>query len=90
MGRPRLPAQRLDLNPKLKDTQFADYHGHGWNFRGVFKRDREGDLLDEDGKIVADDDPEKWNKAVHMKSIHAEVGMQCADCHFAQDTHGNG
>ena len=38
-----------DLNPKLKDTQFADYHGHGWNFRGVFKRDREGNLLDADG-----------------------------------------
>ena len=29
-------------------------------------------------------------KAVHMMSIHAEVGMQCADCHFAQDGHGNG
>ena len=23
-----------DLNKDLKDTQFADYHGHGWNFRG--------------------------------------------------------
>ena len=22
--------------------------------------------------------------------IHAERGMQCADCHFAQDSHGNG
>ena len=22
--------------------------------------------------------------------IHAEKGMQCADCHFAQDSHGNG
>ena len=38
------------LNPKLKDTQFADYHGHGWNFRAVFKRDRKGTLLDKDGK----------------------------------------
>ena len=26
------------VNPKAKDTQFADYHGHGWNFRAVFKR----------------------------------------------------
>jgi hypothetical protein len=25
-----------------------------------------------------------------MMSIHAEVGMQCADCHFSQDSHGNG
>ena len=22
--------------------------------------------------------------------IHAEKGMQCADCHFSQDSHGNG
>ncbi|MGH6787912.1 MAG: multiheme c-type cytochrome, partial [Novosphingobium sp.] len=94
-----------DLNPDLKDTQFADYHGHGWNFRGIFKRDREGNLLDEDGKKVADNDPEKWRrkgegkfvepgvnpgKTVHMMDIHAEKGLQCADCHFAQDSHGNG
>src|SRR3546814_10904202 len=25
-----------------------------------------------------------------MMDIHAEKGMQCADCHFAQDAHGNG
>ena len=31
-----------ELNPKLHDTQFADYHGHGWNFRAVYKRDRMG------------------------------------------------
>jgi hypothetical protein len=94
-----------DLNPKLKDTQFADYHGHGWNFRAIFKRDREGNLLDAEGNIVDPDDPEKWRrkdegkfvepgknpgKAVHMMDIHAEIGMQCADCHFEQDSHGNG
>nr|WP_235506749.1 hypothetical protein [Altererythrobacter sp. Root672] len=94
-----------DLNPTLKDTQFADYHGHGWNFRAVFKRDREGNLLDAEGNIVSPDDPEKWRregedkfvpvgtnpgKTVHLMDIHAEKGMQCADCHFAQDSHGNG
>ncbi|QOT74095.1 hypothetical protein H5V43_18360 [Sphingobium fuliginis] len=94
-----------DLNDKAKDTQFADYHGHGWNFRGVFKRDREGNLLDADGNIVSPDDPEKWRrkgedkfvpvgtnpgKSVHLMDIHAEKGLQCADCHFAQDSHGNG
>ena len=31
-----------ELNPKLKHTQFADYHGHGWIFRAVFKKDRQG------------------------------------------------
>ncbi len=94
-----------DLNPGLKDTQFADYHGHGWNFRGVFKRDRAGNLLDAQGNVVSPDDPEKWRKegegkfvqpgvnpgkTVHLMDIHAEKGMQCADCHFAQDNHGNG
>lgn len=94
-----------DLNPELTDTQFADYHGHGWNFRAIFKRDREGNLLDKDGNIVLPDDPEKWRKegegkfapvgtnpgkTVHLMDIHAEKGMQCADCHFGQDSHGNG
>jgi hypothetical protein len=94
-----------DLNPTMKDTQFADYHGHGWNFRAILKRDREGNLLDANGKIVANDDPEKWRKngepkfvpigtspgkSVHLMDIHAEKGLQCADCHFAQDSHGNG
>ena len=51
-----------DKNPALKDTQFADYHGHGWNFRAVFRRDREGNLLDADGAIVSPDDPEKFKK----------------------------
>lgn len=127
-----------DVNPDNKDTQFADYHGHGWNFRGVFKRDRNGNLLGADGNmatygtdtdnIVKPGDPERWRKrcsllpdaaqrklcadnadpdkpgvegkfvpaginpgkTVHMMDIHAEKGLQCADCHFAQDSHGNG
>jgi hypothetical protein len=79
-----------ELNDQLSDTQFADYHGHGWNFRAIFKRDRAGNLLDKQGKQVAADDPDKFKKAVHMNSIHAEVGMHCVDCHFSQDNHGNG
>ncbi len=79
-----------ELNPTLKDTQFADYHGHGWNFRAVFKRDRRGNLLDAGGAVVASGDPQKWSKAVQLQSVHADAGMQCVDCHFAQDAHGNG
>jgi hypothetical protein len=124
-----------DLNPALKDTQFADYHGHGWNFRAILKRDREGNLLDAKGDVANPDpknvvdpnDPQKWRKdcseylpdepekhdlcmrtgdngkegkfvpaglnpgkSVHMMDIHAEKGLQCADCHFSQDSHGNG
>lgn len=79
-----------DLNPQLNDTQFADYHGHGWNFRAVQKRDLEGRLLDAEGRVVANDDPQKFEKTVHLSSIHADVGMHCVDCHFTQDNHGNG
>jgi hypothetical protein len=82
--------QVADLNPQMKDTQFADYHGHGWNFRAVYKRDRKGNLLDASNNIVADDDPQKFKKSVHLSSIHVDVGMQCVDCHFSQDNHGNG
>jgi hypothetical protein len=79
-----------DLNPTLHDTQFADYHGHGWNFRAVLKHDRKGNLLDAEGNIVSFDDPQKFQKAVHLASIHMEKGMNCVDCHFSQDAHGNG
>ncbi len=79
-----------ELNPKLKDTQFADYHGHGWNFRAVFKRDRKGNLLDKDNNIVSDKDPKKFKKAVHLSSLHLDKGMHCVDCHFSMDSHGNG
>ena len=56
-----------ELNPKLTNTQFADYHGHGWVFRAVFKHDREGNLRDRDDKIIPFDDPQKFAKAVHLE-----------------------
>jgi hypothetical protein len=79
-----------EFNAKLKTTQFADFHGHGWVFRSVFNHDRKGNWLDKDGKQIAFDDPERFGKAVHLADIHLEKGMQCNDCHFAQDNHGNG
>jgi len=104
-------ARVSELNPKLKNTQFSDYHGHGWVFRAVFNKDRKGNLLDKDGKIVPSNSEHKFHgvvpledttkgfcndecrnapKAVHLKDIHAEKGMHCVDCHFEQDSHGNG
>lgn len=79
-----------DFNKQLKTTQFADFHGHGWVFRGVYKHDRKGNWLDKDDKIISFDDPERFGKAVHLADIHLEKGMQCTDCHFNQDNHGNG
>jgi hypothetical protein len=78
------------FNALLRNTQFADFHGHGWLFRKVFKRDRKGNLLDSQGNIISPDDPAKFSKAVHLNDIHAERGMHCIDCHFRQDSHGDG
>jgi hypothetical protein len=79
-----------EFNAKLNTTQFADFHGHGWVFRSVFNHDRKGNWLDKDGKQIAFDDPDRFGKAVHLADIHLEKGMQCNDCHFSQDNHGNG
>jgi hypothetical protein len=79
-----------EFNAKLKDTRFADFHSHGWLFRAVFARDRQGHLLDEKGIAVPRDDPKKLEKAAHLADIHLEKGMQCVDCHFEQDSHGGG
>ncbi|HEV2296336.1 MAG TPA: hypothetical protein VGR35_21010 [Tepidisphaeraceae bacterium] len=104
---PNFLEELTDLNPRLKHTQFADFHGHGWVFRAVYKQDQKGTLLDAAGKPVTDVTAAKleagtnytWRKPgdappegtpVHLKDIHLEMGMQCADCHFAEDSHGNG
>ncbi|MEP7353013.1 MAG: hypothetical protein ABI824_07250 [Acidobacteriota bacterium] len=79
-----------DFNKELEHTQFADFHGHGWVFRAVYKRDRKGNLLDAKNTVVPHEDPKKFDKAVHLMDIHLEKGMHCADCHFEQDSHGNG
>jgi len=78
------------LNDKLQHNQIADFHGHGWVFRAVYKKDRQGHLLDADDHVVNFDDPDKWEKAVHLGDVHLKAGMHCIDCHFSQDVHGDG
>ena len=101
-----------EFNNKLERTHFEDFHGHGWLYRAVFKKDRKGHFLDGEGnRIEGAVTPEKMKQAVdfkdddsykladnyagkgipvHLKDIHLEKGMHCADCHFRQDAHGNG
>ncbi len=43
---------KLNSSPMRKNTQFADFAGHGWIFRYVFKRDRKGNLLDAQDNII--------------------------------------
>ncbi len=78
-----------EFNADLKDTQFGDFHSHGWVFRAVYKRDRHGNLLDKEGAKLPTEDV-TLGKSVHLMDIHLEKGMACADCHFTQDVHGNG
>jgi hypothetical protein len=51
---PEFVARLADLNPQAKYTQFADFHGHGWAFRAVYKHDRKGNFLDYRGQIIQD------------------------------------
>ncbi|MDT4895061.1 MAG: hypothetical protein QOH25_138 [Acidobacteriota bacterium] len=64
-----------EFNKQLTRTQFADFHGHGWIFRAVFKRNRRGELIDRDdnplldasGKPVTSVEAEKLWEAVNFK-----------------------
>jgi hypothetical protein len=51
---PEFLANAAALNTRLRHTQFADYHGHGWVFRAVFHKDRKGRLLDHAGRVIGD------------------------------------
>lgn len=42
-----------ELNSSTRYNQFSDFHGHGWVFKAVFKKDRKGHLLDHKGDVIA-------------------------------------
>jgi len=82
-----------DLNPKLKLTQFADYHGHGWNFRAVFKRDRKGNLLDVNGNVIPFEEitSERLQRAIGEDTENPEkrvgVPVHLKDIHLEKGMH---
>jgi hypothetical protein len=53
-----------EFNNTLRQTRFADSHGHGWLFRAVFKRDRQGRLLDSAGQVIENPTPQQLSEAV--------------------------
>ncbi len=66
--------------------------------------DKDGNIVDYDdpnkfqGAVPIVGSSNKYNtalpghakRAVHLKDIHAEKGMHCVDCHFRNDSHGDG
>ncbi len=90
---PEFLTEVSQLNSELKHTQFADYHGHGWNFRAVYKRDRKGNLLDDRNDVVSNVTSEKLQQAMkprtdeEWKSGRPGVPVHLKDIHLEKGMH---
>jgi hypothetical protein len=65
-----------EINSRMQRTQFADFHGHGWLFRAVFKRDRQGYMLDSAGNRVGDVTPARLKQAVEFRDNASDTTTQ--------------
>ena len=70
---PEFLANLTDLNDRTQNTQFGDFHGHGWAYRAVMKHDRKGNMLDHRGTIVTDTGNAAQRAAVKMPEIIKET-----------------
>ncbi len=92
---PEFLADVSQLNSKLHHTQFADFHGHGWVFRAVFKKDRQGTLLDWRGRPLTDVSNELLQAAMEPPSPQevqqgkqrAGVPVHMMDIHLEKGMH---
>ncbi len=84
-----------EVNSRMERTQFADFHGHGWLFRAVFKRDREGHMLDAGGNRVDDVTPDKLKRSVEFRDTSSDtttpppagVPVHLKDIHLEKGMH---
>ena len=74
---PEFLANVSDLNPHLRHTQFADFHGHGWVYRAVFKKNRQGKLLDWKNDVVEDVSTEQLQAAVAPPNEQEKRNGKC-------------
>ncbi|KAA5543897.1 hypothetical protein FYK55_11040 [Roseiconus nitratireducens] len=92
---PEFLANVSDLNPHLRHTQFADFHGHGWVYRAVFKKDRHGRLLDWKNDPVPEVTTEKLQQAVaptqdseqRLGRCRSETPTHMLDIHMEKGMH---
>jgi hypothetical protein len=88
---------KQDFNRQLTRTQFADFHGHGWIFRAVFKRNRRGEFLDRDNKVLQDVSSQQLWDAVQFrdadnaeltnKSMKPDAPVHLKDIHLEKGMH---
>jgi hypothetical protein len=84
-----------EFNSRMTRTQLADFHGHGWLFRAVFKRDREGHMLDANGDRVEDVTPSKLKQSVEYRDDASDktvpppagVPVHLKDIHLEKGMH---
>jgi hypothetical protein len=91
---PRFLENLRDLNASARHTQFADFHGHGWAFRAVFRQDRKGNLLDHQGKVVPCPGTEALREAMRFQDlppgerVHKDgVPVHYMDVHMEKGMH---
>jgi hypothetical protein len=71
---PEFLANVTDLNPQLRHTQFADFHGHGWVFRAVFAKDRKGILRDHNGAPISQVTADLMRQAIeHSEEVKKQL-----------------
>ncbi len=77
---PQFLANVSELNTQLKHSQFADFNGHGWTFRAVFKKNRDGTLLDHYGNEILNPTPQQRQLAVtipqYVKQLYLNRDQQ--------------
>ncbi|HEY2759314.1 MAG TPA: hypothetical protein VGI75_01185 [Pirellulales bacterium] len=92
---PKFLENLTDLNSATRHTQFADFHGHGWVFRAVFKKDRSGNLLDYLGRPIPDPNnillqaamtPPTLEEKVHGKERDG-IPVHLMDIHLEKGMH---
>jgi hypothetical protein len=93
---PKFLEQLTDLNGQTRHVQFADFHGHGWAFRSVFKKDRKGNLLDCQGNVLVNVTNEQLQAAMRYQHLPPQqrgpqpgVPVHLMDIHLEKGMHCN-
>ena len=91
MGRPRLPRKSRRAESQAQEHAVRRLPRPRLDFPGgVQEGPPRQPARPRRPASIAPDDPHKWQKAVHLNDIHLQNGMQCVDCHFLRDVHGDG